>query len=324
MKVAVTTRNANARSIDQVMRFLFKEVVIFNKLILFLFGHVLATTAYGQGTIDFDPNFRGDAYGWLELDSNSVWQIAKPNKKVFKKAFSNPNVIVTDSSKAYPISDTSHFLIKHISSLNGGVGVRTSHRLLGKYWVNSDTLNDFGVLEYSPNNGKEWIDLLTDTIYNYYYSFYSDTPVLSGNSLGWKNFDIQLHYLERYFNVENGDTVQFRFSFISDNKLDSLDGLMFDDIEIRDLAQSVNENETSIDSKAYPNPCKDELMLEFENESHSPTELHIYNQLGHEVFYQDRITGNKFDLNTKEYPRGIYYGHLRSKEGVSSFKFVKE
>ena len=299
--------------------------ILMYKLILSLFWGLMLNNSFAQnGEFNFDRYIYGNAESWLEIDSISTWQIGKPNKKLFNTAHSVPNVIVTDTVNPYSVSDTSRFLIKYISYPQSDFGHRYTHQINGEFWVQSDTLNDYGTLEYSPNNGKVWINLLTDTIYNGYYSFYSDTPAFSGNSFGWKSFSIELEDVDRSFSVKNGDTVLYRFSFISDNKLDSLDGLMFDNIEVHDIGQSVNENERSIDSKAYPNPCKDELVLEFENESHSPSELYIYNQLGHEVLYKSGLTANKLKLNTKEYPRGIYYGYLRSKEGVISFKFVKE
>jgi len=45
-------------------------------------------------------------------ESNNIWQIGKPHKHYFDSAYSKPNVLVTDTSKAYPVNDTSVFSFK--------------------------------------------------------------------------------------------------------------------------------------------------------------------------------------------------------------------
>src|ERR1700747_2873685 len=47
----------------------------------------------------------------------NIWQIGSPHKPVFASAYTNPNVIVTDTANHYPVNDTSSFIISHTAGL---------------------------------------------------------------------------------------------------------------------------------------------------------------------------------------------------------------
>ena len=94
---------------------------------------------------------------------NNSWHIGPPTKTVFTSANSLPNVIVTDLDNSYPPSDTSVFIIKNVAD-GGGFEWPHTAILAGYYYVNSDTLTDFGSIEFSPDNGITWIDMINDTV----------------------------------------------------------------------------------------------------------------------------------------------------------------
>ena len=48
---------------------------------------------------------------------------------------------------------------------DGGFAFVHTAILSGEYYVNSDSLTDFGLIEFSPDNGTTWIDLINDTTY---------------------------------------------------------------------------------------------------------------------------------------------------------------
>ena len=102
-------------------------------------------------TLDFEDTA---ALHHLRIDSvsnlNDIWQVGAPQKTIFTNAYSNPNVIVTDTINPYPINDTSSFTIVNVA----GDGFTYPHTasLIGEYSVNSDTLTDFGTIEFSPDN----------------------------------------------------------------------------------------------------------------------------------------------------------------------------
>lgn len=180
----------------------------------------------GNYDITFDNNY---GLNHLAIDTvsnpNNIWQIGTPQKNLFANAASLPSAIVTDTLNPFPINDTSIFIIKN-QALEEGFLQPQLVILSGKYYVNSDSLTDYGKIEFSPDNGLTWIDLLNDTIKidsmwtgSYYQPLYwfwnshwatsRERPILTGNSNGWKEFGVRLSDLGPYFNIEYGDTVLY-------------------------------------------------------------------------------------------------------------------
>lgn len=214
---------------------------------VFFFALILyEVSSFGQWDLEgnYDLTFDNENYlNHRTIDSisnpNNIWIIGSPNKNSFVNAYSSPNVIVTDTSKSYPINDTSKFIIRNTAM---GYGFEWPHTvwLSGMYYVDTDTLSDFGGIEFSPNNGLTWLDILNDTLiinsnYSWPWARNGDRPVLSGNSNGWKSFWVHLAELGHSYNVEFGDTVLYRFSFLSDSFNSNKDGLMFDDLHFEDF-----------------------------------------------------------------------------------------
>jgi type IX secretion system substrate protein len=262
----------------------------------------------------FDINFEDTTcLGNISIDTfsnpNNIWQIGQPRKTMFDSAWSFPNALATDTIKPYPINDTSIFIFTNIAD----VGFTAPHavELSCYYYVNSDTLNDYGLIEFSPDNGNTWIDLIHDTLYSSYIDWNTDKPVLTGNSDGWKYFHVSLGYLGPVFNINRRDTVLYRFSFISDSIPDSLDGLMYDDIHYADYFLGIEENSyKKVLSKAYPNPTDIELTIEFENPKYIPFQLFIYDNHGRQVFEMDELTDSKIVIDIKGFQSGIYFYKL--------------
>ncbi|RLD78298.1 MAG: hypothetical protein DRJ15_11825 [Bacteroidetes bacterium] len=80
--------------------------------------------------------------------------------------------------------------------------------------------------------------------------------------------------------------------------------------------------------KIYPNPFTTSTTIEYELFTRSDIQYTIYNSIG-EVVYQveDRNmpTGShKIFWSPNHLPIGMYYGVLRSKEGVSVVKMLKQ
>jgi len=256
---------------------------------------------------------------------NNIWQIGQPQKSVFTSAVSTPNVIVTDTMNSYPINDTSSFTIELT------IDTIYSHeaRLLAfevSYNVNSDTLTDYGMIEYSPDNGSTWFDLLKDTIQ-------SDTNVssgnllypqldvhLTGNSNGWKNL---------YFFIGRGgslltclDTALLRFSFISDSIQNNKDGLMFDNIAIYNYITDIKTNEIPI-SRTYPNPTSGELNIDLEN-TYAQIDIKVLDMAGKQVMSDTRYNEPQLKLNLQNLTSGIYFVGLIADGKSSVLKIVKK
>ena len=262
-------------------------------------------------------NFENPSYCWgdtLWIDTvsnqNNVWQIGQPNKTTFLSSHSVPNAIVTKLDTFYPINDTSSFIIAHQADM--------ALDFCGTMWIdaafkiNSDTLSDYGTIEFSPDNGLTWINLLTDTLYaqQYLYHWTNEKPVFSGNSTGWQWFSIWITDHNHYFNISYGDTVLWRFTFISDSIQTFKDGWMLDDIDINDWYENIPENiYRNKNINVYPNPFSSQTIIKTDKILEDAT-LTVYNSFGQQVKQMKNISGLEIKLNRENLPSGIYFIQL--------------
>ncbi len=276
--------------------------------ILTIFLSCILVELFGQslGDGNYVLNFEDPStINHLSVDSvtnhNNLWQVGTPQKGIFTSAYSIPFSILTDTINTYPINDTSSFEIVNVISGDGWQEM--AHVFLsGYYQVNSDTLNDFGKIEFSPDNRTTWIDLLTDTIYssNYQWDF---KPVLSGNSDGWQYFQIWLAGLGPIFQMQIGDTIIYRFSFISDSTQTNKEGLMFDNFQFQDFSTYIEENKNNNFISIFPNPTSTEIRLLSESKSNFQS-IQICNYLGQPIIEILNFTGQSIDIS--ELKNGIY------------------
>lgn len=236
-----------------------------------------------------DTTFSAQIYSDTLSNPNSLWQVGEPSKTVFSSAYSANKAILTDTVNAYPINDTSSFIIWHEAQSGFSEGYTDAH-LNGYYWVNSDSLNDFGKIEFSYDHGASWILISDDTTaylgwggtVQYWPQVWNTS--FTGNSNGWQEFHINMseNVLDS-LPINSGDTVMFKFSFISDGTFDGLDGLMFDNIEVIDwFAFGIDELGTK-DLVLYPNPTNDVIYLENNVVNYTTGTVTIINELGQVV-----------------------------------------
>lgn len=283
---------------------------------------------YGFYDVDFEDT---TSLKLVEIDTtnnpNNIWQIGAPKKSIFNSALSEPNVIVTDTTNPYPISDTSKFMVHHVSDDLGGFQWPHTVILSGMYQVNSDTLTDFGMIEFSPDNGHTWINLLTDTFYlnQHAYEWYSDKPVLTGNSAEWKPFTAWVAGFGPIFDIQPGDTVRYRFTFISDSIQTNKDGLMFDNLHFEDWAEGIGRVANQFESGVTPNPSTSFVIIEFENPNHANHSLSIFDQWGKSILNIDGINQNWIRADLHGFKSGIYYYLLTNLENgqISTGKVIK-
>ena len=259
---------------------------------------------------------------------NCIWQVGEPNKTAFNAPFSVSNCIITDTINSYPINDTSSFIIKH--EVGDGyfelAGVYPIVYLAGNYYVNSDTLNDYGKIEFSPDNGLSWVLISEDTLTlqgngnswpNFEYN-----PIFTGNSNGWKPFQISLAGYD-YATFNSGDTVQYKFTFISDGIIDNLDGLMFDDLKIVDDIGGGTEEFSKSSKNSYPNPFSNQLTFKLKT---SATRL-VINDINGKVIYNSSVDNQtKIEINTAHFKSGMYFYELLDEngDGIERGKVVKQ
>ena len=171
----------------------------------------------------------------VAANPNNIWQIGPPQKTVLSSSFSSPNVIITDTVSTYPINDTSSFTIESTAIQSSSSVNWSNFNLNFKYFVDSDTLVDFGIIEFSPDNGVTWIDLINDASYSSYLEWVLNSsvgisPTLTGASYGWMEASVNMRDLVVFLDIQPGTTFMWRFSFISDAVQNNRDGLMYDNI----------------------------------------------------------------------------------------------
>lgn len=280
------------------------------KILLIIISISIFQTGYGQfgdNLIDFEDTI---SFDMLNIDfvanPSNIWQIGRPQKAIFNSAYSFPNAIVTDTLSFYPVNDTSSFIIQHYAD-NGFTFPHTAG-ISFLYKMNSDSIVDYGIIEFSPNNGTTWINLCEDTVDIPGY-LDNNFPIgrLSGNTNGWSGFDLSLNFMGSYFGIENGDTILYRFTYISDNIQNNKEGWMIDNIRLYDWAESIGENNISTDRiKIYPNPTSDILTIENNDKQHSQIEIFIYDESGQIALMEKFKINDKVHVNLSGLKSGIY------------------
>jgi len=233
----------------------------------------------------------------------NLWQIGRPQKPLFDSAASPINAIITDTIHPYAINNYSVFIINNTTTMGDVYGFRIFQ---GIYNVQTDSLQDYGRMEFSPDKGTTWIDLINDTIYNAVV-WDSQKPVLTGNSHGWKYFDVLLVDIGSVFNIQLGDTLMFRFTFTSDSIPDNLGGLMYDNICFQDFIEGISEiHFKPIKSKIYPNPSSNIFTIEFENPKSEIFQLAVYDIHSKPIITKENITDNKTTIDAQQFKPGTY------------------
>jgi len=271
------------------------------KLLLSITLILIAATSFGQPS--WGLNFDNSTYlNRVVIDTssnpNNIWQIGHPNKTIFDSANSNPNVIVTDTINPYLINDTSSFTIIHIATDGWALGYPKVD-IGGWYSVNSDTLTDYGYIDFSPDHGNTWFRADSSEGFCTWGAI-EELPTFTGNSNGWKHF---YYCLQVPFPVPIGDTILYRFTFISDSVQTSKDGLMFDDLHFEDWAEGIQEIQNDNLISISPNPTSYELRIHRTKVSDNQ-KVQILNYTGQLLYDNANFIGETID--TRQLSNGIY------------------
>jgi hypothetical protein len=291
--------------------------------IYFSFLLLCSLSCFGQWEYTFNFEDTAGYYNFLKIEntplSTNTWQVGAPQKTIFTQANSNPNVIVTDTMNFYRSNDSSIFEIYQVNEFQ--MRCVPMYAFSGYYWVNSDTITDFGKIEVSPNHGATWIDIVNDTIYDYLMQWSSEKPTLTGNSNGWQYFYVDLHMLMTNFNIYflPTDTLIYRFTFISDSVQTQKDGLMFDDLNFHyESGVGIEETQERKLLKLFPNPASEFIAFNEEIEL-----AEIFDSQGRCVIQKQNV-GNGEKLDVLNLSKGLYSCKLSDKKGkITTLKFSK-
>ncbi len=238
-----------------------------------------------QFEVDFDGPILEDCTSFFTIDTmpgeTSVWQIGVPQKETLSYTFSDPNVLITDTSTAYPENDTSSFTFHHVFDAPSWGGTYAFY-FSGYYFSKLDS-NDYCKFEFSGNNGLTWLDLI-DLPADVEIDWKSEIPDFNIPSGGWEPFTVIIPSgwegnFPYYLQV--GDTLQFRFTFIGDSLSGAGEGIMFDNFYLSDLMESTRDHGLSVfESSVAPNPSFGNAKILFSNPNSEHTEIQVFNYLG--------------------------------------------
>lgn len=256
-------------------------------------------TAFGQNSpntpyaifVDFEYFYDSSSLS-VDIDTtnaDNIWQIGQPQKTVLNQAESLPNVLITDTINTYPVNNTSSFVVSY-QNWNCG-------EIHGSYFCDTDSLNDYGMIELSTDFGQTWVNL-TDSIHN---NPNLTNLNLTGNSNGWKQFYISFH---NYINQNQEDSLLVKFTFISDSIDTQHDGLMFDNLVFCIAANTQNLYQLN-NLKVFPNPTSDILNFEFE-ELIDNGEIRIYSSIG-QLMDNQKMSNTDVQFDVSNWQTGMYY-----------------
>ncbi len=299
------------------------------KKIYFLFiTFFIINITYAQFHGDnFDGFWPGIGYGdfVFEYDTthlNNVWQIGEPQKTIFSQAYSLPNALITDTLNFYPINDTSIITIKvPVFSHDWG-----AHTISFYYKLNTDSLNDYGMLEVSADGGNTYINVLTEWSN---YGFWWNGNIVenyTGNTNGWESFSICISGILNYY--PSADTILYKFSFISDSIQTNKDGWMIDDLVVQDVTENINVYQQNNHNICLPNPTTGKITLRAEGIK----KAEVMNMQGRIVLsqktnlsadrHEDKNQKYEFDLSNQT--KGIYIIKITTDKGIAVGKVVLE
>jgi hypothetical protein len=161
---------------------------------------------------------------------DNIWEIGNPDKTMFDEAYSLPNAMVTDTINSYSTNNTSVFTVRYITPYPA-IGDWEVSAIQFDYQIDTDQDSDFGKLEFSTDNGQTWIDYLTDTLFTYCYNYYN-SYYFTGTSSDWQYFSLQISPYSNCFNIQPGDTLWYKFTFVSVYMPSERDGWMIDNIQL--------------------------------------------------------------------------------------------
>jgi len=283
-----------------------------------LFSGLSQSTFFYSDSINFEEPCN---YLFIDSSSTNLWQIGIPGKTILDTAYSTPYAIITDTLNYYTSNNHSNFILKlePESIENGGqTNISFWHRF------DTDSINDYGVVEVSYDEGTDWKVLCTDTTYHIYYTrngFYTGSFLATGISNSWMLDHIEFDfYLTGTGFPEN---IWLRFSFYSDDVQNEKEGWMIDNIQITGHFPWGIEENNVFNSYPYPNPCQKYLYIVIPGYKNLNFTLYIYDYLG-KIIESERFAGEKIQINTVQYKNGIYFYKIISKDdrGISHGKFI--
>lgn len=297
-----------------------------NKFFTIVISLFFSTSFFAQISLDtcvlvgaiFNPLSQPEPKIFIDSVNNpsNIWQVGIPEKDNINLPFTPDLSIVTDTMLPYPTNDTSSFIIPvchYFGQLYPGT---TGTEFEIDYYMDSDSLNDFGKIEVSLDSGQVWWDY--ETTFGFDQIGPSET-ILTGNSGGKKTMVIDpmsgdgtLEFLTYADSLHNNGTIKqllIKFSFISDNTPDNKMGWLISKItQIQYLFSSTEDISNQLfQTSVFPNPATSTIQLQIESKSNDDYHLQIFSTTGQLIHSEFLENKNQTTIDISRFPQGLYH-----------------
>lgn len=249
----------------------------------------------------------------------NIWQIGIPRKAKFNRAYSVPNVLVTDTANYYPVNDTSRFSFKFAVPSIGGSPV------IAVRWVQKldmEKKQDGGIVEFSRNGGA-WQNIFNSPfVYNLYGFLQSNKDTLRSGQYAFSGTDTVWRDIWLCFrNLRLSDTISIRYTLFTDSNANMREGWMIDNMLVqRTFIHTVSGVPGDHDSKVYPTSTSGIFFVEAAHlsQQHVIKSIIITNESGR-VVQQYHDEQQRFIIDIGSLPAGRYFVSVTSNMGKEVF-----
>ena len=288
--------------------------------LLILFCTLLVANTYGQETIhsiaynsphpisNFEDRDSSNYFYFDTTQPNNIWQIGTPSKTIFNSAYNAPLALVTDTLNTYPNGNASSFeIVMHTDDLTY---ISFWHRL------NTDSLEDGGVIEFSTNGGLTWTNIINSTQF-ILTNFYSNSSTISSNS-NQPGFTGNSNWIKSTIQGYALNFVRFRFTFTSDNINTNKDGWMIDSFDFACIGTGINEVGINSPIQIFPNPTSNIISVNSDNTIQIKS-VNIYDMVGKSILTTDQSV-----IDISKFQSGLYYIEVTTDKEKYLARIVRE
>ncbi|MDQ3048554.1 MAG: T9SS type A sorting domain-containing protein [Bacteroidota bacterium] len=251
-----------------------------------------------------------DTAGYFLIDSSqpgNLWEIGTPSKVLFDAALSGSLVIITDSVNTYPVGNISSFIF--IVKSDDHTEIQFHHS------VNSDTLIDGGVVEYSEDGGTTWNNVVGSS---FLLNNFPSSSTLASNS-GKNGFSGNLEWnISKIKSTAPLNFTQFRFTFTSDSVNTNKEGWMIDRISINCIGVGIQEKISNSGLTVFPNPTNGKIDILVKSGEEILT-VNVSDTMGKIVHHSAQAGIDLSSLN-----KGIYFLEVTTAKGRYYSKIEKQ
>lgn len=288
-----------------------KTIIVALSLLLLMSAKLFSQNVWWEITFDDANNLNR-----VSIDTsiqNNIWQVGVPQKMLFNSSFSFPKALMTDTLNSYPTNSVCSFYIGA-----GYYSWQTGPYFTFYYKIDCDSINDFGILEYSTDNSISFSNIrpylsVLDSNSNL-INIDNDTIVFTGRSRGWYFATCALP-----LNLpHSSDSLIFKFTFHSDSIQNNHEGWMIDNVDYQ-ISTSIEDKMSRIEM--FPNPTNQSLTIITQD---IVKKIVIENVAG-KIVKEIIKTNPPIFLNIEDLPSGIYFVKLFSEHDnfVTTKKLIK-